>query len=227
LQPSWAPSGTAKLTFDDEFSGTSLDTSKWENGWFGGTQPINSDELACYGHSHVTVSGGTLNLLLTHDNTCGKPYTGAAVDSIGKFAQTGGSFEARVFLPDDGHGNAVAWPAWWLNGPDNVPWPQHGEIDVVEGLSGSPETAAHVHYDNNNDRGWTAPTGMTGWHTYGVKWDAATQFTQFYWDGRLVWSAQFPPAYPEYLVLDFTMGQDSHVPSGPVTMKVDWVRVWK
>ena len=35
--------GDWKLTFDDEFDGTSLDTARWSTGWYGSgiTPPVN------------------------------------------------------------------------------------------------------------------------------------------------------------------------------------------
>jgi hypothetical protein len=53
---------TWKLTFDDEFNGTSLNASKWSTNWFGApgaiTKPVNSAEIAAYDPADVSVSGG-------------------------------------------------------------------------------------------------------------------------------------------------------------------------
>ena len=58
--------GDWKLTFDDEFDGTSLDTARWSTGWYGSgiTPPVDSKEIDCYDPAQVTEGGGTLDLTL-------------------------------------------------------------------------------------------------------------------------------------------------------------------
>lgn len=55
-------SGWGPPTFDDEFNGSSVDTSKWVVE--GPRQPNNCQEYACYSPGSVSVSGGCLNLAL-------------------------------------------------------------------------------------------------------------------------------------------------------------------
>ena len=60
-------SGSWKLKWSDEFNGSSLDTSKWEPNWLGGsttaiTKPINGNEQSCYDPAQVSESGGSLKL---------------------------------------------------------------------------------------------------------------------------------------------------------------------
>src|SRR6185437_5650008 len=60
--PSWSPGGSWTLVFDDEFTGTSLDTTKWQPGWFGSsgiTPPVNSGSPQ-NNSAYVSVSGGYL-----------------------------------------------------------------------------------------------------------------------------------------------------------------------
>ena len=72
---SWRP-----MVFDDEFNGTTLDTTKWSTGWFGSgiTAPITSGELECYDPAQVVDGGGELDLnLIARSETCGgqtRPY---------------------------------------------------------------------------------------------------------------------------------------------------------
>ncbi len=242
--PSWDSGGSYRLTMSDEFTAPGVDDSTWERGWFlglgesGTTLPANSDELACYNSANVSQPGdGYLHLSLTDvASTCGrgrsrvtKSYTGSLVDTRQSFRQAGGSIEARVFIPSTAAGMASGWPAFWLNGPDPPPWPEHGEIDIVEGRGGT--TSAHLHYtDGSGDQApsWVTPNAYVGWHTFGAHWDRTAGTVTLYWDGRpIATDAAMTAAYREYLVFDLTMDSASLVDSFPVTMLVDWVRVWR
>src|SRR5690242_11617954 len=140
--------GDWKLAFDDEFSGTSLDTAKWSTGWYGSgiTPPVNSGEKEWYDPAQVSEGGGTLGLtLIRKSEDCGisdPVYATGLVGTRGKFNFTYGFIEARVWLPamTGGQGEIANWPAVWADGQS---WPEDGEIDVVEGLGG--KACAHFH----------------------------------------------------------------------------------
>lgn len=241
--PTWDPRGSHTLTFDDEFAGRGVDTARWEEGWFvrpgdgGFSGPVNpGSDQACDSAANVSQPGdGYLHLELTHTpSTCSGsryPYSAALVNTRLSFSQEGGSFEARVYIPpvrsSSGAVEAAGYPAVWLNGPSDVPWPQHGEIDLVEGMGGA--TAAHLHYDDSAGTaqapGWTSPAAYTGWHDVGASWDPSHQTVTIYWDGTAVFTHAFPATDPEYLILGYSMG--SRPPAAfPSAMLVDWVRAW-
>ena len=140
--------GDWKLTFDDEFDGTSLDTAKWSTGWYGSgiTPPIDSAEKDCYDPAQVSEGGGTLGLtLIQKSEDCGvsdQVYTTGVVTTRGKFNFTYGFIEARVWLPAvPGNPSETAnWPDVWADGQS---WPEDGEIDIAEGLTGA--VCAHFH----------------------------------------------------------------------------------
>ena len=59
-------SGNWNLIFADEFSGGTLDLTKWRPNWLGPsdtsiTKPVNSAEVNCYDPQQVTVQNGELN----------------------------------------------------------------------------------------------------------------------------------------------------------------------
>lgn len=228
--PSWNPGGAYISTFDDEFDDTTVDTSKWETGWFGTgiTNSVNSDNLNCYDTAQVTETGGYLHLTVAQRTaTCNgttKQYVSGLVNTRNSFNQQYGSFEARVCLPDvNSDGQVDGFPAWWTNGPASVAWPAHGEIDTVEGLGG--QTAAHLHYTNDGGGpGWYSTTPYTGCHLFGHTWAGGT--VTFYWDSVPVWIHTFDGPYPQYLILNYALSTHGAVIVGS-EVQVDWVRAWQ
>jgi Glycosyl hydrolases family 16 len=91
----------------------------------------------------------------------------------------------QINLPCNVFGRIENWPAFWLDTTGS--WPAGGEIDVMEGLSGS--VGWHYHYLNrfgaNSAVGSTLPGfNACGTHTYSVDW--TTSAITFYYDGRQV-----------------------------------------
>lgn len=234
LRPTWQTTGTPALTFVDEFNDTTVDTTKWERGWFGEglTDNVNSSNDNCYHSNQVSESGGFLHLVaVAQPNTCKgvlRPYTSGMVTTRGKFTTNRGMFEARVCLPDaDGNGKVDNFPAWWVNGMASGF--ADGEIDIVEGLGGG-NTKATVHYDASHiSAGKTSPSPLIGCHNFGAEW--RTDSVKFYWDGALFFDTPFVVPASAQLVLILNQAvDDSHsptvVPAGGNDMTVDWVRAW-
>jgi beta-glucanase (GH16 family) len=231
LTPSWSPTNSSRLTFQDEFNATAVDTTKWERGWFkeGISDGVNSDNLQCYDTKQVTESGGFLNLSLAQRQaSCRggtKQYVSGLVNTRKTFNQRYGSFEARVCLPDgNGDGKVDGFPAWWTNGPSSVPWPDHGEIDILEGIGGG--TKASLHYVNPVYHGGTySSTPLAGCHNFGSQWTSSG--VTFYYDGKPMWSHPFAGSLPQFLIFNYAIRQHSGEAITPGTaVRVDWVRVW-
>jgi LEA14-like dessication related protein len=229
--------GSWTLKFADEFNGTSLNTADWWPNWVNAsspteiTVPVNTTEDAAYDPAQVTVSGGTLRLtLISNPITLGGktyPYRSGMIQTEGRHscncpmhAFTFGAFEARIYLP--GSGSSIAnWPAWWTDGQN---WPTDGEMDIMEGLSGS--AAYHFHSDTTH-AGASVSGNFTGWHTYGSRWQSGR--VDFYYDGALVGSLTSGiTSSPMYLILNYATGGCCTGPVVvPATMQVDYVRVWQ
>jgi beta-glucanase (GH16 family) len=220
--------GNWTMMFNDEFSGSSVDSSKWTANWLGApgaiTPPVNSLETECYDPHQATVANGELDLTAINAtcNVGGKTfaYKSGMVQSNGKFSFTHGAFEARIWTP----AGTGMWPAFWTDGQS---WPNDGEIDVLEAY-GDDNSSYHYHYAGcGGDCGpgdSAVVTGATaGWHTYSANWQSDT--ITWYYDGKPVWSYPTQTNSPMYLILN--LGLNSSSPAVPATMRVDYVRVWQ
>jgi len=227
--------GSWTLKFHDEFNGTTLDTTSWWPNWFGSprtyiTPPVNPTEAVAYDPAQVTVSGGYLNLSLVAKPVTiyGKTYqyrsgmiqtNGVGNTPLRQF--TYGAFEARINLPAAADGTIANWPAWWTDGQN---WPTDGEMDVLEGLSGS----ACYHFHSPTTAAGACPVGrFTGWHTYGANWQNGV--VDYYYDGVLVGTQNTGITNaPMYLIFNYsTGGCCAGQIVAPAVMQVDYVRVWQ
>lgn len=138
--------GEWQCTFDDEFTGSSLDPSKWvaqQTATSGYTTGAGAGTV-CYVDSpeNVHVAGGVLDLTVRRvaPFTCPDPdgdfttnYTGGMVSTYGLFSQSYGLFEVRAKLPaTDVAGLQEALWLWPVDPTRYGPWPASGEIDFGE-----------------------------------------------------------------------------------------------
>jgi len=210
------PAGPWTLMFEDTFSGTALDTTKWAPSWFGGGSMNNvktSPALVAVGGGDLTLSiqdAGTGSLVSTN------PHGGANPG----FQFTTGFVEARIWFP--GNGTTIYnWPAWWTDGQS---WPTNGEHDIAEGL-GTMTVNYHSSMGAHNT-GTVAGIWSNGWHTYGLHRKVGS--ADVYFDGVLVRSYPTQDGEaPEYLILNVgsSGGHAMYGPAGDV--KVDYVRAWQ
>jgi beta-glucanase (GH16 family) len=234
-----APGAGWDLLFDDEFSGTGLDTSKWSAASPGWTMP---NSLSTASASKVSVANGLLTLTATRTGSSGATqFSSGSISTYNKFTFTGGYAEARIKLP----GTPGSWPAFWglYNG-----WPP--EADVMEyplttnGTSGLQNNQYNTNYHYTDSGGHpaagagpvTTSYDLRGnWHTFGMKWVPGASMT-FYLDDRQVQSytgSTVSQMRNMYLILDFAAGGWPGTPGTtqwPVgvsdQMQVDYVRVY-
>lgn len=220
--------GKWNLVWDDEFTGTRLDPTKWSTGWFGSgvTAPVNpSDELAAYAPGQVAVRDGALELSVASGPvTVGAttyPDVTGMVTSIGHFDFTYGVVEARVYLPAT-DGGIANWPAFWTDGAG--PWPTTGEMDVIEGSHG--RATYHFHSPAGSPGGIVGRP-MTGWHVVAARWDRGR--VTYVYDGRPVGTiTEGITGSPMSIILDYAVRAiEPQRRLVPATMRVDYVRVWQ
>ncbi|HEU5271045.1 MAG TPA: glycoside hydrolase family 16 protein, partial [Jatrophihabitans sp.] len=138
FRPGW------QLAWSDEFSGTRLDTAKWQvenHSTFGD----GNHELACLMNrpANVRVAGGQLSLTAARESTplvCGdsderfpngRDYSSAMISTKGKASWHEGRFEIRAKLPLTPGSSQGLWPAFWMR-PDTGPG--DGELDIMEAI---------------------------------------------------------------------------------------------
>jgi beta-glucanase (GH16 family) len=221
--------GSWTLKWADEFNGSSLDLAKWQPNWLGSsntaiTKAVNGSEQSCYDPAQVAVTGGALKLTAVSRACNGYAYASGLVNSHSHYTFTHGYMEARVWL--DGSNTVKNWPAVWADGTGT--WPTTGEIDVMEGLGGSP--AWHYHWGSGGGSqvgGAPAMGTRTGWHTFGADWETGS--IKFYYDGQYVGQATSGVVNnPMYLILNYGVSASISGPiQVPSSFLVDYVRVWQ
>ncbi len=221
--------GTFTMTFSDEFTGTVLDTAKWNDKiWY---ETSNATK-------NYAVSNGSLKIWPQRDAS-GK-FFNRTIDTDGKYYQTYGFFEIEAKLPI-GKGT---WPAFWLFNHIGTRRP---EIDVMEAYAGGGPNSgwsdANFHPTAYAATIWIDAGKLGGtktmvtsdlsaaFHKYALKWEAGVQ--TFYFDGKPVFSKAVAMPDPMYLMLDLWYGSasgqpDNTTPTGIAnSYEVNYVRAWK
>jgi beta-glucanase (GH16 family) len=236
-----------ELTWEDEFdglAGESVNTNNWvfdlgrgpnEDGW-------GNAELQTYTNAPENISyDGEGNLAITARNDGG--FSSARITTKGLFEQAYGRFEARIKMP---YGPGI-WPAFWLLGADidENPWPNCGEIDVVE-MKGYEPNLIHGSVHGPGYSGGSPITKTFGFendrfdvdfYVYRIDW--GEDYINYYVDDILyqqITPDDVPGEWvfdnPFYMLLNLAVGGNYvgfPTPSTnfPQTMLVDYVRVYK
>jgi Glycosyl hydrolases family 16 len=169
--------GGTNVVFADNFSGNSVDTSKWlvQNGGRGG-----NGEMQCYSAANTTAGGGVLTETAKVDASCNNGgYSSGAIQS--HFTFTYGTVSVRARMA----GGIGPWPAIWLLGHNcqpwrlspngcQPPWPQPGsdEIDFGEILNSNHNAVwQQVHMSSGSPGCYPSASDVSqNWHTYTLVW---------------------------------------------------------
>lgn len=248
-RPARPGGGTWTCTFDDEFTGSSLNRNVWTVQTTGSYGYHSGDECLVDNPANVSVSGGVLRLSalrMAKPFVCTSPhgsyttqYTSGSVYTTA-FAQLYGRFEIRARFAE-AHGVPGLQGALWL-------YPRYGadskhdngptEIDIAEAYSNYPNLVmptAHAH--GGGTQNCSVPDYGSAFHTYAAEW--SPNALTFYYDGvpcfrvspRLLASNGLRSTSPFFVALTQALGARTNV-AGPDTplpgiLQVDYVRVWK
>jgi len=200
-----------QLIFDDRFSGTKLDTTKWttylgaqgivwnDHGYIplpysAPNAPGTGNEAAMFGPSQVSVDNGlTLTAQRNTNQYAGSyPWISGVVTTEGKFSlpATGWYVQVKAKMPDM---TAGMWPAIWFM-PD-TPTSPVPEIDLFEGgwLGTDPNEIMHTDYGGGASeyagyRDIVYNTGAdlsAGYHVYGIQY-IPNVAVNYFLDGKLM-----------------------------------------
>ena len=207
-----APKKTLKLLWSDEFNGKkgSLPSSKtWAReigggGWGNSERQYYTDKAANasmdgagrlvitanrisneYGEQ-VGVVPGTEDIL----NRCSEcQFTSARMKTARKISFMYGRVEARIKMPQ----GVGTWPAFWMLGGDSidgVPWPECGEIDIMEFRGDIPDRSTSAIHGPTTPKGSGLGAAFMNYdslsndfHTYAIEWKKNS--FSFFVDGRV------------------------------------------
>ncbi|MBN2484965.1 MAG: T9SS type A sorting domain-containing protein [Bacteroidales bacterium] len=246
-----------ELVWEDNFDGTTLDSSIWNIEQRVGIWNTGSNrELQHYRKENVSVGNdgdGNNCLILTakRENYNGYQFTSGRVNTKGKFAFRQGKLEAMIKIPDLKNG---LWPAFWTLGYVNKGWPDCGEIDVLEMGHAAGRNADTVNsfigshlfwgpYPRDYGEEFTAPVNLsTGYFKHTLVWDE-TQIRTYFNDAATPYftmgitgaDAEEFRDYMHYIILNLAVG--GSVPGlfnisditapFPANMYIDWVKVYQ
>ncbi|WP_310557575.1 family 16 glycosylhydrolase [Flavobacterium sp.] len=169
---------STELLFEDNFTGTTLDSNKW----FLETSR-HTDEVQCYTSrpENLKVRNNNLEIIALRENyTQTNPqgvvtnyeFTSSSIETTSAINNLGyGKYEARIKVPT----GVGFFPAFWTIGAFNgLGWPSYGEIDIMEFLGTENFVRGTAHWRNIAGEDGRAPRAsspaldMSIYHTYSV-----------------------------------------------------------
>jgi len=230
-----------ELVWSDEFDGDTLNQDHWSFALGDGCPNLcgwGNNELQLYTDNNHRLEDGMLVITAKKE----EDYTSTRILTKGKKEFQYGRIEARVKVPV----GAGLWPAFWAlgNDIDSNPWPDCGEIDIMEYVGRKPgEIFTSVH--TRSSYGDTVNTKITpfpgiedDFHVFAVEW-TNTSLTFFVDDQRLyTYTPQtrnqetWPFDKPVFLLINLAIGGNFGGAVGadtvfPQDYFIDYVRVYQ
>lgn len=246
-------SPSAKLVWNEEFSGPALNRRDWsfetshnKQGWFNGERQYYSNNRP----ENLRLSRGILTIEARAEKLDprryadwgGQSYTSARI--ISTRAWRYGFYEVKAKLPCA----RGMWPAIWMLPKGMQKWPDDGEIDIMEQVGSEPNiiyTTLHsgaFNHVKGTQRGAhrDLPTSCDAFHRYQLDWrpdsivigvddQAILRVDRKPGDGKPQW----PFDRPFQMILNLAIGGSWAGAKGiddtamPQRMNVDYVRVWQ
>lgn len=228
--------------FADEFSGTSLDLSKWEPQIGGGGWGNNELQYYTARPENIQVGSGSLKIIALDEDYLGSNYTSARLRTKGLADFAFGKMEARLKLPP-GQG---LWPAFWMLPSETYygTWPAGGEIDIMEYLGHQTSTSySTIHAApplTSSGTTYVLPSGnfVDDFHLFRAEWEP--NVLRFYVDGVLISTKNPASVAPApwrfdrifHLLLNLAVGGNWPGPPDantvfPAIVEADWVRIYQ
>lgn len=244
-----------QLVWADEFDTDGpIDASRWfhqtrlpiQGSWYNGEIQHYTDRP-----DNAIVKDGVLRVVARKeaytDQGVTKEYTSARLNS--KYAFTYGKVEVRARLPR----GVGTWPAIWMLGTNiteagaywetqglgTTPWPDCGEIDIMEHWGTNQDyvqSATHTRssFGNTvNKGGRVLPTASDDYHVYAMAWSedklvfTIDDVVHYTYRPVSLDAETWPFAMDQYLLLNVAV-QDVIDPSiDSAVMEVDYVRVYQ
>jgi beta-glucanase (GH16 family) len=229
--PQGQPPGGWEMAFSDEFDGTTLDTSRWEDRSGAeadeGRGNHGNQQLEWNTAQNCQVGGGELVMTARrepHTSEAGERYdwTSCLISSTPSFSFQFGYLEERAILPaPDGF-----WPAFWTW---QAPQVDHQvETDAYEQYSaGSRELQMTQHSGGPDGCRWRLPFDPSAdWHTYGVAIEESG--TVWYVDGVQVCHSAATADAPANIVSNLAVYAENPPGAGTrsAAKRVDYIRAW-
>jgi beta-glucanase (GH16 family) len=233
------------LAWSDEFNGTALNTSYWNQETGGGGWGNNELEYYTSSTKNTFLSNGNLIIEARKEAISGSNYSSGRMTTQNKKTFTFGRIDIRAKLPV----SKGMWPALWLLGSNisSVPWPGCGETDLMELIGTYPgrvygtahwKTLAGAH--DSKGTLYDLPTGNFSqqFHVFSLVW--TTDQMKWLIDDQLyltvnksdLGTSNYPFNASQFLIFNVAVGGDW--PGAPDTgtafpqrMFVDYVRVFQ
>lgn len=229
------------LVWSDEFEGSSLKLENWSFELGDGCPNLcgwGNNELQRYTDKNHRLEDGFLIISAKKESG----FTSTRIITKGKQEFQYGRIETRAKVP---RGMGL-WPAFWAlgNDIDFRPWPDCGEIDIMEYVGKNPGqifTSVHTRssFGNTvNSRGISAPNIEDAFHVFAVEWDANK--IDFFLDDAVVYTYApqqknqdtWPFNKPFFLILNLAIGGNFGGPVAsdlvfPKELMIDYVRVYQ
>ena len=248
-----APGGSMNLVWSEEFDALQLDPAVWliqtGDGTNVGLPPgWGNNELQYYQANNAELVNGVLVITARQESVGGLNYTSARITTQDRIAFRYGRVEARMRLP----GGQGLWPAFWMLSQDSPygSWAATGEIDVMEatnlGVGGNNSVFGTLHFGGEfpantfTSQSQVVPADATAdFHVYALEWDPAE--IRWYIDDVLYrmensWfseAAPYPAPFDQAFHVLLNVAVGGNLPGAPdastvfpVTMEVDWVRIY-
>ncbi len=233
------------LVWNDEFSGSSINTNNWNFETGGGGWGNNELEYYTNSTNNAYLSNGNLIIEARKETVGSNNYTSARMTTQNKKTFQYGRIDIRAKLP-------VAqglWPALWMLGV-NIPtvnWPTCGETDIMELVGSAPQkVVGSIHWAQSNGSSGTVNNSYSlssgdfsqQFHVFSLIWKQ--NYVQILVDGvaymtatnTSISSGTWPFNAASFLIFNVAVGGDwpGAPPAStifPQRMLVDYIRVFQ